>query len=133
MGVRIAKHKIRLPIPNHALTLMKTYCFALDLYDDAALIEEYKRWHRPDTIWPEVVEHIKSSGIASVEIYLAGNRLVMVLTAGDDFSLDAKAALDAASATMQKWEELMWKYQKALPFAKPGQKWVPMEKIFDVR
>jgi len=27
---------------------------------------------------------------------------------------------------------LMWKYQQALPSAKPGEKWVLMEKIFSV-
>jgi L-rhamnose mutarotase len=32
---------------------------------------------------------------------------------------------------LQKWEQLMWKYQKPLPVATAGQKWVPMEKIFD--
>ena len=26
----------------------------------------------------------------------------------------------------------MWGFQKALPHAAPGQKWVPMEKIFDL-
>ena len=35
---------------------MKRYCFALDLNDDPALIEEYKRYHRPEGIWPEVME-----------------------------------------------------------------------------
>jgi L-rhamnose mutarotase len=33
---------------------------------------------------------------------------------------------------MQRWEELMGKYQKPLPFGQQGQKWVPMEKIFEV-
>lgn len=112
---------------------MKNYCFALDLYDDPVLIDEYKRWHQLDTIWPEVLKEVKVPGIVSEEIYLAGDRLFMILTATDDFSLDAKAAADAQSEVMQKWEELMWKYQKPLPFAKPGQKWVQMEKIFDFR
>jgi L-rhamnose mutarotase len=112
---------------------MKTYCFALDLYDDPALMEEYKRWHRLDTIWPEVLEQIKPPGIVSEEIYLAGNRMFMIVTTSDDFSLDSHSAALAQSAVMQKWEELMWKYQKPLPFARPGQKWVPMEKIFGVR
>lgn len=112
---------------------MKTHCLALDLHDDPALIEEYKRWHRHDTIWPEVLDRAKAPGIVSTEIYLAGDRLVMILTTQDDFSLEAKAAEDAANPTMQKWEELMWKFQKPLPFAKPGQKWVLMEKIFDAR
>jgi L-rhamnose mutarotase len=25
---------------------------------------------------------------------------------------------------------LMWKFQKALPGARPGEKWLPMERIF---
>lgn len=112
---------------------MKTYCFALDLYDDPALIEEYKRWHQLGTIWPEVLEHAKPAGVVSEEIYLAGDRLFMILTTSDDFDLDAHAAALAGSAVMQKWEDLMWKFQKPLPFAKPGQKWVRMEKIFDAR
>lgn len=27
-------------------------------------------------------------------------------------------------------EKLMWKFQKALPEAKPGEKWLLMERIF---
>lgn len=111
---------------------MKTYCFALDLHDDPMLITEYKRWHQHDVIWPEVLEQVKQHGVLSEKIYLAGNRLFMVLTTTDDFSLDAKTAADDESPVMQKWEALMWKYQKPLPIAKPGQKWVPMEEIFDV-
>jgi L-rhamnose mutarotase len=110
---------------------MRTYCFALDLNDAPALIAEYKPWHQLDTIWPEVLEHIKGQGIVSEEIYLAGNRLFMILNTPDDFSLEEKAAADAASTVLQKWEQLMWKYQKPLPVATAGQKWVPMEKIFD--
>ena len=41
---------------------MRTYCFALDLKDAPALIAEYKRWRQFDTIWPEVLEHIKGLG-----------------------------------------------------------------------
>jgi L-rhamnose mutarotase len=112
---------------------MKTYCFALDLEDDPELIAEYRRYHELEHIWPEVLEHIRADGVVSEEIYLAGNRLFMILHTTDDFSLDAKAAADKLSPAMQKWEELMWKYQKPLPNAKPGEKWILMEKIFDVK
>jgi L-rhamnose mutarotase len=112
---------------------MKTYCFALDLHDDPGLIEEYKLYHGQERIWPEVLEHIRGAGIVSEEIYLAGNRLFMILKTTDDFSLEAKMAADRESPQMQKWEELMWKFQKPLPHAKPGEKWVRMEKIFEVR
>ena len=32
----------------------------------------------------------------------------------------------------QEWEKLMWKYQQPTPQAKPGEKWVLMEKIFAI-
>jgi L-rhamnose mutarotase len=112
---------------------MKTYCLTLDLHDDPNLIAEYKKYHEPDTIWPEVLENIKSQGILRETIFLAGNRMVMVLETSDDFSFEAKAASDQTNPKMRAWEELMWKYQKALPQARPGEKWVRMEKIFDVR
>ena len=111
---------------------MKTYCLALDLKDDPALIAEYKRYHRNEVIWPEVVENIKSGGILSEQIFLLGTRMVMVLRTADDFDLEAKAAMDRANSKMQEWEEIMWKYQRPVPQAKPGEKWVLMEKIFEI-
>jgi L-rhamnose mutarotase len=112
---------------------MKTYCFALDLEDDPALIAEYRRYHEQGNIWPEVVDAIQSLGALSEEIYLAGNRLFMILHTTDQFSLEAKRAADSLNPRMRQWEELMWKYQKPLPQAQPGEKWIPMEKIFDLK
>lgn len=112
---------------------MKTYCFALDLHDDPELIAEYKRYHEPENIWPEVLACIKEDGVLSEEIYLAGNRLFMVLRTTDDFALDTKREVDGANPAMQQWEKLMWKFQKPLPQAKPDEKWVRMERIFEVR
>lgn len=80
---------------------MKTYCLALDLHDDPELIAEYKRYHEPETIWPEVVANIKGQGILSEDIYLLGTRMVMVLRTTDDFSFEAKAATDQANPKMQ--------------------------------
>lgn len=110
---------------------MKRYCFALDLKDDPALIEEYKRYHQPEGIWPEVMQCIRANGVLREEIYCTGNRLFMILETTDDCSLEAKQAADRASAVMQRWEELMNRFQHPLPQAHPGQKWIPMEKIFE--
>ncbi len=109
---------------------MKRYCLALDLKDDEALIEEYKEYHR--AVWPEIKESIISSGIVDMQIYLLGNRLFMIMETDNGFSFEAKAAADAANPVVQKWEELMWKFQQALPQAKPGEKWMRMEKIFSL-
>ena len=111
---------------------MKTYCVALDLKDDPALIAEYKKHHEPEQVWPEVVASIHAQGILSEEIYLLGNHLVMILQTMDDFSWGKKSAADHENLKVQQWEALMWKYQQPLPQARPGEKWIPMEKIFEV-
>ncbi len=109
---------------------MKRYALVLDLKDDPQLIKEYEDYHKE--IWPEIKKSIKDSGISNMEIYRFSNRLFMVIDAEDHFSFERKAALDAGNAKVQEWEELMWKYQKALPGAKPGEKWLPAEKIFSL-
>jgi L-rhamnose mutarotase len=103
---------------------------ALDLKDDPALIEEYKQYHR--AVWPEIKESITSSGIVDMQIYLAGNRLFMIMETEDSFQFEAKAAADAANPKVQEWEQLMWKFQQALPQARPGEKWMRMEQIFSL-
>ena len=55
-----------------------------------------------------------------------------ILNQFDFFSFDKKNAMDNANPTVQEWEKLMWKYQQALPKAKPGEKWVLMNKIFEL-
>jgi L-rhamnose mutarotase len=108
--------------------MSRRYCFTLDLKDDPALIAEYKQYHRK--IWPEIERSIKEAGVEDLEIYLLGTRLFMILEAGPEFSLQAKAKSDQANPKVREWEELMWKFQRPLPQAKPGEKWLLMERIF---
>jgi L-rhamnose mutarotase len=65
-----------------------------------------------------------------MEIYRVANRLFMIIEVDDSFSFDKKAEMDKNNEKVQAWEELMWNFQQALPFAQPGQKWIPMEKVF---
>ncbi|HAD11041.1 MAG TPA: L-fucose mutarotase [Saprospirales bacterium] len=109
---------------------MKRYCLALDLKDDATLIAAYEAYHR--NVWPEIIQSIQDSGIITLDIYRVANRLFMILEAEDDFSFEQKNAMDAANPRVQEWEELMWKYQQALPGAKPGEKWILMDQIFSL-
>lgn len=110
---------------------MKRYCLALDLKDDATLIAEYEEHHR--NVWPEILKSIKASGIEQMEIYRTGNRLFMIMETKDDFSFEKKVAMDIANDKVQQWEKLMWKYQQALPCAKPGEKWILIKKIFSLK
>lgn len=109
---------------------MKRYCFALDLVDDPALIAEYERYHM--LIWPEIRESILDAGITDMQIYRLAGRLFMIMETDDAFSFEKKAAMDATNPKVQEWESLMWKYQKALPQARPGEKWILLDKIFQL-
>ena len=109
---------------------MKRYCLALDLVEDPHLIAEYEHWHSADNAWPEIKKSISDSGIMNMEIYRTGNRLFMIMETGDDFSFDKKGEMDASNSKVQEWEQLMWKFQKPLPWSKPGEKWILMDKIF---
>jgi len=109
---------------------MKRFCLALDLVDEPDLVAEYERWHQK--VWPEIIKSISSAGIEVLEIYRTGNRLFMIIEALDSFSFEKKASMDAANSKVQAWEELMWSFQQALPWAKPGEKWILMNKIFEL-
>jgi L-rhamnose mutarotase len=109
---------------------MKRYCFALDLVNDEKMIAEYGYHH--EKVWPEIKKSISDAGIIQMEIYRYANRLFMIMEVSDEFNFAKKALADAANPKVQEWEKLMWKYQQAIPGSKPGEKWVLMNKIFDL-
>jgi len=109
---------------------MARHCLALDLQDDSALIQEYKRQH--ERIWPEIRHHLTAAGVLDMQIYLLGTRLFMVMDVSPAFTFDAMAALAAANPKVQEWEDLMWRFQAPTPWTPPGHKWVLMERIFDL-
>jgi len=109
---------------------MNRYCFALDLKNDPDLIQKYIDHHQ--NVWPEVLESITESGIIDMQIYNAGNRLFMIMETMDNFNPEVKAKADQQNPKVQEWETLMDTYQKRLPFATEGQKWVLMDRIFSL-
>jgi len=109
---------------------MNRYTLALDLVNDPTLIAEYEAHH--EAVWPEIKQSIREAGILIMEVYRFENRLFMIMEVNDKFSFEEKDKQDAENPTVQKWEQLMWKYQSALPGAKEGEKWVLMKKIFDL-
>jgi len=106
----------------------RRYCLTLDLKDDPALIADYKKHHK--SIWPEVAASMKRAGVVDMEIYLLGTRMCMIMEVNDKFSFEVKRKIDSEDAKVREWEALMWKFQQSLPQAKPGEKWLFMERIF---
>jgi len=108
--------------------MKRRFCLTLDLKNDSQLIAEYKRYH--EKIWLEITHSIKDSGIDDMEIYLLGTRMFMIMEVNESFSFGAKAAADRLNPKVQEWEKLMWTFQEPLPQAKPGEKWLLMERVF---
>jgi L-rhamnose mutarotase len=109
---------------------MPRHCLTLDLKDDAIAIAEYRRYHVK--IWPEVKKSLLDAGVVQMEIYLLGTRMFMIMDVNDEFSLASKAAADAANTKVQEWEAIMGSLQQPLPGSRPGQRWVPMERVFSL-
>jgi len=107
------------------------YCQILDLKDNEELIEEYKRYH-DEKIWPEIVAGLKSVGICDMEIYLAGNRLVMIVETPVGFDFNSKMERLGANQKQMEWEEFMWRFQQKLPWISDNTKWVQTTRIFSL-
>ena len=107
--------------------MSRRLCFVLDLVNDAARIAEYEAFHRPGGVWPVIVDDICAQGVEGMEIWRSGTRMVMIATVAEDYP-----RARAIPPEYVAWETLMWTFQKALPHAAPGQKWVPMAQIFNL-
>ncbi|PJX22461.1 L-fucose mutarotase [Advenella sp. S44] len=107
------------------------YCLALDLVDDPEKIQTYIALHTK--IWPEVKASIYASGINDMQIWHIGTRLFMIMEVNDTYSPEYAAAIAATEPRVKEWETLMWQFQMPTPWTSAGEKWVAMEKIFDLK
>ena len=109
---------------------MKRFCYTLDLKNDNKLKDEYIKHHK--NVWPKIIESMKESGIINAEIYNIGDRLFLLIDTNDKFTEKTKKKLDLKKPIVQKWESLMSNYQKKIEFSKTKEKWVKMDKIFEL-
>lgn len=97
----------------------------LDLVDDVHLIDAYRSRHAPGAVWPEVIAHIRATGVLGMEIWCTRNRLVMIMEVAVDFPRKV-----AEPAQVAAWERQMEEYQQLLPGTPPGEKWIELTRIF---
>ena len=86
--------------------------------------------HEPGAVWPAVIDHIRAQGVEALEIWHREERLFMILEAADDFP--RTVANSSLTADNTRWELLMDRFQRRLPHAAPGEKWSPLERIFQL-
>ena len=109
---------------------MKRYCYTLDLKENEILKKEYINHHKK--VWPEILKSIKSSGILNLEIYNINYRLFMLIETENKFDENKKKKMDSENPLVQKWETKMLKYQKKIKGSRKGEKWVKLNRIFDL-
>jgi len=108
----------------------KRYCKTLELENDRALIESYKKVHAPGAAWPEISQGMREVGITDMEIYILGNRLFMIMETVADFDHDAAMKELGHKPRQQEWEAYVSQFQKTTSDATAADKWQLMERIY---
>lgn len=117
-------------VNNKKTNRMQRFVKMLDLIDDPKLIAEYKKTH--DEIPAQIVEGIRAVGIASMDLYLLGNRAVMIMECPDDIDVQEAMQKLATLPGQEEWEKRVAKFQQCNPEDSSAEKWQPMTQIFEL-
>ena len=108
----------------------KRYVQTMELRDDAELIRRYREAHDKAHFWDEIKEGIRQVGILEMEIYILGNRLVMIVDAPLQFNWDEAMARLATLPRQAEWEEYVAAVQQCAANATSDEKWQMMDRMF---
>lgn len=109
---------------------VKRYVQILDLKDDDQLIETYIKQHSKPHMWREIIDGIKAVGILEMELYIQGNRLVMIVETPLDFDWDKAMSKLAKLPRQQEWEDWNAQYQDCKIGETSDEKWKLMDRMF---
>ena len=109
---------------------VKRYVQTMDLKDDPESIAEYKRCHRQEEAWPEIMAGIREVGILDMQIFILGTRLVMIVETPVEFDWECAMARLATLPRQQEWEDYMAIFQQCAEGATSDEKWQMMERMF---
>lgn len=109
---------------------VKRYVQTMELKDDDDLIKRYKQAHSKEFFWKEINEGIRAVGILEMEIYITGNRLVMIVDAPLCFDWSSAMERLATLPRQEEWEHYVAMFQQCAADATSDQKWQMMERMF---
>lgn len=99
----------------------------MDLTNDPAGIAAYETAHSPGNTPAAVLESQRRHGIAELEIYRLGTRLVMVMEVTDAFDPEGLDRDAAADPVIVAWHRQMGALQRPVPGAEP---WAALPCVF---
>ena len=108
----------------------KRYVQFLEITDDPELMAQYRYWHSEVHHWREIREGIKAVGILEMELYMQGNRLVMIVDAPADFNWQEAMDRLATLPRQAEWEAFVARFQGCSSDARSDEKWQQAERIF---
>lgn len=117
-------------LSKHNHTHYKRFCKTLTLENDPQLIEDYKKVHAVDAVWPEITKGMIDVGILDMEIYLAGTTLFMIMDTVSDFDHESAMAELAAKPRQSEWEAYVSRFQRSSAGASADEKWQLIERIY---
>lgn len=109
---------------------VKRYVQTMELKDDDRLIKKYREAHDSEHSWQEIRDGIRQVGILEMEIYIVGNRLVMIVDTPIDFNWEEAMRKLATLPRQQEWEEYVARFQCCDEKATSDEKWQMMERMF---
>ncbi|MGM9712957.1 MAG: L-rhamnose mutarotase [Prevotella sp.] len=108
----------------------KRYCQIMELREDDELIRRYVEAHSEAHARSIVLKGIREVGIKEMEVYLLGNKIVMIVDAPVDFDWDDAMAKLATLPGQAEWEAYVSQFQQCDANATSDQKWQMMTRIF---
>lgn len=108
----------------------KRFVQTLVLNSDEEARKEYIKWHSEEYQWKEIRDGIREVGILEMEIYILGNRLVMIVETPEDFDWDSAMARLATLPRQAEWEAFVSQFQGCCPDARSDEKWQMMDRMF---
>lgn len=109
---------------------VKRYCQILEITDNPELIRLYRDCHSRGKAWKEIRDGIRSIGILEMELYISGNKVVMIVETPLDFEWKSAMAKLAALPRQAEWEAYVSQFQGCDAKATSAQKWQLMERMF---
>lgn len=117
-------------LSNQSYTSYKRFCKTLTLEDDPQLIEDYKKVHAANAVWPEITRGMIDVGILDMEIYIVGTRLFMIMDTVPEFDHDSAMAELANKPGQSEWEAYVSRFQRTSAEASADEKWQLVERIY---
>ena len=109
---------------------VKRYVQFLEITDDAELMAQYRYWHSEEHHWREIREGIRAVGILEMELYMLGNKLVMIVDAPADFNWQEAMNRLSTLPRQAEWEAFVARFQGCSADARSDEKWQMAERIF---